>query len=311
MIIGIGCIALDRILVTKAHWKDEKGKIIRSENRFGGNVRNSLVALSALGMKTGFLGTMSGEEKWRSAFEDFASNGVSTEFVDLDSKSHPAEATVVITGDGQRFIIYDDTPLHHIKLPSPEKVEKAIASAKLIMVDGGICPEGTLEIIKRARKLNIPVVLDAEQFVVAKATVLEMIEITSDLILPMNFSQTVTGEEDISKILAALWNENRNIVVITDGSNGCYFQLPGSDKAQHLAAYKIEAVDTNGTGDIFHGCYAYGILNGMDAISSLRFASAGAAKVAMFEHGVSRLPKLEVIKEFMAMNEEPALSLLS
>ena len=99
--------------------------------------------------------------------------------------------------------------------------------------------------------------------------------------------------------------------MITDGGNGCYFQLPGSGKAQHLAAYKIDAIDTNGTGDIFHACYAYGILNGMDAIASLRFASAGAARVAMFEHGVSRLPKMEVIKEFMAMNEEPALSLLS
>ena len=61
MIIGIGCIALDHILVTEAHWKDEKGRIIRSENRFGGNIRNSLVALGALGMEAAYLGTMSGE----------------------------------------------------------------------------------------------------------------------------------------------------------------------------------------------------------------------------------------------------------
>lgn len=291
-------------MATNAQWKDEKGKIIRSESRFGGNVRNSLVALSKLGMKTAYVGTMSGEEKWRNAFEDFASNGVSTEFVDLDSKSHPAEATVVITGDGQRFIIYDDTPLHHIKLPSSEKIDKALASAELIMVDGGVCPEGTLEIMKRAQKLNIPVVLDAEQFVVMKETVLAMIEIASDLILPMNFSQTVTEEEEISRIFAALWNEHRNIVVITDGGNGCYFQLPGSSKVQHLGAYKIQAIDTNGTGDIFHGCYAYGLLNGMDAITSLRFASAGAASVAMLEHGASRVPNLEDIKNFMAKNGE-------
>ena len=97
MIIGVGCIASDQILVTNAKWKDEKGKIIRRENRFGGNVRNSLVALSALGMKTAYVGTMSVQPRWKSAIDDFVENGVSTEFVDLDDKSHPAEATIVLT----------------------------------------------------------------------------------------------------------------------------------------------------------------------------------------------------------------------
>lgn len=308
MIIGIGCIALDHILVTEAHWKDEKGRIIRSENRFGGNIRNSLVALGALGMEAAYLGTMSGEDQWHSAFDDFAVHGVSTEFVDLDSASHPAEATVVITGDAQRFIVYDDTPLHHIKLPSSEKISKALENAKLVMVDGGICPEGTLDIIRHCKVHNIPVVLDAEQFVVAKPTVLAMIEIASDLILPISFSETVTGEKEISKIFDSLWNDDRNIVVITDGANGCYFQIPGEGKFRHLSAFKIDAVDTNGTGDIFHACYAYGILNGLDAISSLRFASAGAASVAKLEHGEPRLPNLEVIKEFMEQNAELLLN---
>jgi len=51
MIIGLGCIAFDQILATNAKWKDEKGKIVRREFRFGGNVRNSLVAVAALGVK--------------------------------------------------------------------------------------------------------------------------------------------------------------------------------------------------------------------------------------------------------------------
>lgn len=307
MIIGIGCIALDHILVTQAHWKDEKGKIVRDENRFGGNVRNSLVALSALGMETAYVGTMSGEPKWRSAIDDFEEAGVSIEFVDFDSQSHPAEATVIITGDGQRFIVYDDTPLHHIKLPTREKVSKALARAQLLMVDGGICPPGTLEIMRRCKELKIPVVLDAEQFVVVENIVFAMVEIASDPILPLNFARTLTQKEEINAVMKSLWNLHRNIVVVTDGANGCYFQTPDDPKVRHLTAYKILPVDTNGTGDIFHACYAYAILKKMDAISALRFASAGASSVAILPHSARRVPNLSVITEFMRTNAELTL----
>ncbi len=243
--------------------------------------------------------------RWKSALDDFAENGVSTEFVDFDDKSHPAEATIVLTGDGERFIVYNDEPLHHIKLPSAAKVAQAISLAQLLMVDAGICPPGTLDVIKKCSELKIPVVLDAEQFFVEKSLLLEMISFASDPILPLNFAKAVTGKEYAAEVVNWLWNQRRNAVVITDGANGCYFQIKGESKVQHINAYVIEAIDTNGTGDIFHGAYAYGILKGMDPIETLRFASAAAASVAVLPHGADRRPNLKSIEEFMS--QHPAL----
>ena len=308
MIIGVGCIASDQILVTNVKWKDEKGKIIRRENRFGGNVRNSLVAISALGIQTAYVGTMSDEPKWQSAIDDFKSNGVSIEFVDYDAKSHPAEATIIITGDGDRFIVYDDEPLHHIKLPKISKVEKAISQAQLLMVDAGICPPGTLEIVKKCIENKIPVVLDAEQFFIEKSIILQMIDCVSDPVLPINFAKKVTGKEEVSEIINTLWNDSRNAVVITDGANGCYFRDASSPAIRKLSAYKITAVDTNGTGDIFHGAYAYGILNNMNTMERLKFASAAAASVAELPQGSVRKPNLERIKEFISSHSELEIS---
>jgi sugar/nucleoside kinase (ribokinase family) len=300
MIIGVGCIAFDQILATNAKWKDEKGKIVRREFRFGGNVRNSLVAVASLGVKAAYVGTMSGEEKWKSALDDFKDNGVSTEFVDFSDKSHPAEATIVITGDGERFIVYDDTPLHHLGLPSEEKIEKAVAGADLLLVDAGICPPGTLDVIRRCADLKIPIILDAEQFFVKKEIILEMITLSTDLILPLNFARLLTDKDDISEVIDTLWNDSKNLVVITEGAKGCYFREKGSLVTQHMSAYEINAVDTNGTGDIFHGAYAYALLNGMKTIENLEFASAAAASVASLPHGSVRKPSLSVIKEFIS-----------
>jgi sugar/nucleoside kinase (ribokinase family) len=300
MIIGVGCIAFDQILATNAKWKDEKGKIVRREFRFGGNVRNSLVAVASLGVKAAYVGTMSGEDKWKSALDDFKDNGVSTEFVDFSDKSHPAEATIVITGDGERFIVYDDTPLHHLGLPSEEKIEKAVAGAELLLVDAGICPPGTLDVIKRCADLKIPIILDAEQFFVKKEIIQEMITLSTDLILPLNFARLVSGKEEVSEVINSFYNDSKNLVVITEGAKGCYFREKGSSITQHMSAYEINAVDTNGTGDIFHGAYAYGLLNGMKTIENLEFASAAAASVASLPHGSVRKPSLSVIKEFIS-----------
>ena len=300
MIIGVGCIAFDQILATNAKWKDEKGKIVRREFRFGGNVRNSLVAVASLGVKAAYIGTMSGEEKWKSALDDFKDNGVSTEFVDFSDKSHPAEATIVITGDGERFIVYDDTPLHHLGLPSEEKLAKALAGADLLLVDAGICPPGTLDVIKRCADLKIPIILDAEQFFIEKKIIQEMIALSTDLILPLNFARQVSGKEEVSEVINSFCNDSKNLVVVTEGAKGCYFREKGSSITQHMSAYEINAVDTNGTGDIFHGAYAYGLLNGMKTIENLEFASAAAASVASLPHGSVRKPSLSVIKEFIS-----------
>lgn len=300
MIIGLGCIAFDQILATNAKWKDEKGKIVRREFRFGGNVRNSLVAVASLGVKAAYIGTMSGEVKWKSALDDFKDNGVSTEFVDFLDKSHPAEATIVITGDGERFIVYDDTPLHHLGLPSEDKIEKAVAGADLLLVDAGICPPGTLDVIKRCADLKIPIILDAEQFFIEKKIIQEMIALSTDLILPLNFARLVSGKEEVSEVINSFCNDSKNLVVVTEGAKGCYFREKGSSITQHMSAYEINAVDTNGTGDIFHGAYAYGLLNGMKSIENLEFASAAAASVASLPHGSVRKPSLSVIKEFIS-----------
>ena len=297
-------MAYDNILATNAHWKDEKGKIVRREYRFGGNVRNSLVAAASLGATCAYVGTMSGDEKWKSALDDYAQNNVSTEFVDFLEKSHPAEATIFITGDGERFIIYDDTPLHHLRLPSEEKVAKAVSGAELLLVDAGTCPPGTLEVMKRCAALNIPIILDAEQFFVEKSLVLQMIEVASDLILPLHFAQVVTGKQEVAAVIDALWSDRRNLVALTEGSKGFYFKDKGSLKTQHMSAYQIEAVDTNGTGDIFHGAYAYSYLKGEKTVESLRFASAAAACVASMPHGSIRKPKLDEINKFISRNSE-------
>ncbi|HEV8025551.1 MAG TPA: hypothetical protein VGP37_11770, partial [Candidatus Nanopelagicales bacterium] len=58
MIIGLGCLAHDRVLVTETTWAAGKGRIVRRETRFGGNVRNALATVAALDHPAAYLATV-------------------------------------------------------------------------------------------------------------------------------------------------------------------------------------------------------------------------------------------------------------
>lgn len=75
--------------------------------------------------------------------------------------------------------------------------------------------------------------------------------------------------------LAALRDTPTQLVAITLGALGCAWD-DGRD-IWHQAAPRIDAVDTNGAGDAFHGAYAAAVAAGYEVARALRLASAVAA----------------------------------
>lgn len=299
MILGLGCIAYDRVLVTNALWQDGKGRILRTETRFGGNVRNALTAAAGLGEKVAYLATVSSDPQWDNVLSDLAQHNVSTEFTVRAPGAHPALSTIVVTGDGDRFIAYDDSSLANTPLPDRSIVDRALAQATVLIVDASTAPPGSIEVMAMAQSRGIPVVLDAEREVPGSSVVDDMIELADHPILPMNFARQVTGVDEGERILDALWASYRGAVVITDGAEGAIVRsvdLPGTT---HVPAYPVVAVDTVGCGDAFHGAYAVGLALGLDTLGRVRLANAAAAVVAATPSGEPRTPSTAAVAALM------------
>jgi ribokinase len=60
-------------------------------------------------------------------------------------------------------------------------------------------------------------------------------------------------------------------------------------------AFPISAVDTTGAGDVYHGGYIYGLLQGWDMQECMRFASATAALKCAEIGSQSGIPNLKDI----------------
>jgi sugar/nucleoside kinase (ribokinase family) len=300
VITGIGCIAYDHVLYTNSNWADGKGAITKEEYRFGGNVRNSLAAVAALGEDATYLGTLSPEPEWAKVIEGLKGSGINTDYVGFKDGSHPPIATVIVLKDSERYIAFDDSPLWKLALPPQEKISAALEKTKLVLIDLNTAPQGTLAVVREAKKVGIPVVLDAERDGMYPDEFPGVLELSSESILPLNYAKKLAGENEIQKVLAKLWNPNRTALIVTDGPNGSYAITSADQAFIHTPAFKVEAIDSNGTGDVFHGAYAVARVRGESVADAILYATAAAASFIALPQGALRVPSEDAIKKLLA-----------
>ncbi len=82
-----------------------------------------------------------------------------------------------------------------------------------------------------------------------------------------------SGCEEIFKEIEKI---NKKHAVITLGARGLLYREKDG-RLCHLPAYKVQAVDSTGAGDIFHGAFAYGLYCGYSLRKNLIQCSAAAA----------------------------------
>lgn len=297
MIVGLGCLAHDHMLVTETTWESGKGRVIHTETRFGGNVRNALATVAALDHPAAYLGTVGLSASSEEAMVDLATHGISVEYVERVPGADPVQSRITVTAGGERYVAFDDSTLATTPLPSDAVVDAALAAADALLVDACVAPPGSLRVVEQARERGVAVVLDAERD--PSPTVLALVDSADHLVIPLGFGAQITGASSAADVAAQLWNDRRAAVVLTDGTRGSYGCVtPG--EVVHVPAYAVAAVDTTGCGDAFHGGYAWSLVSGAGIIQRLTVASAAAAVLAGLPAGARRVPSREAIADLVA-----------
>jgi sulfofructose kinase len=87
-------------------------------------------------------------------------------------------------------------------------------------------------------------------------------------------------------------------VSVTGGGAGAWWLHRGQTGRD--TAFTVEAVDTLGAGDVYHGAFALALGEGQDLASARRFSAAAAALKCTRFGGIAGAPSRQDVETFLA-----------
>jgi sugar/nucleoside kinase (ribokinase family) len=148
-----------------------------------------------------------------------------------------------------------------------------------------------------ARRARVPVVADFESSHNPRFE--ELLGLTDHLILSEKFVKTLLGKKSTVAAVKVLAAGGHEVVVVTCGAEGCWYMERGMKTPRHQDALKVNAADTTGCGDVFHGAYAFGLARQLSLGERIRLASAAAAFKASQGGGIEGIPTLATVRRLM------------
>jgi sulfofructose kinase len=288
-VLCVGHAAYDLTLGVDYHpGPDEKTVATSFTECGGGPGANASVTVASLGLEAAFVGYL-GRDIWGERhFQELQQLGVQTGYIVRGDFPTPL-SIILVKPDGHRSVVNFHA---HTPYLSSRIFELAGISPKVILFDGHE-PELSFALVEQARQRNIPTVLDAGS---VHAGTRGLVDRVDYLVCSEKFAKAYTGLENERQAVQCL-AEIAPSVVVTLGERGLVWRdRQGSGQ---LEAFTVDAVDTTGAGDAFHGAFAVSLVRGFSWWETLRYASATAAICCTKRGARVELPSHQQVVEFL------------
>lgn len=271
-IVGIGASVYDTLMVTEGFpVEDTKLQAINTMLQGGGPCATALVAASILGVSSEYMGILSNDTYGTFMLDDFKKYGVGTENTIIKEGYISSHSFVILNArNSSRTCIWNKGTIPELK---PDEINiNAIKNAKVLHLDGHNL-EAAIQAATIARESGVKVSLDAGGVYPGIDRLLSLV----DFLIPSEeFTKKITGESDVKKAAPMLFCKYKpEILIVTQGPRGGF--IYNGKEYMRYSSFKVDAIDSNGAGDVFHGSFIAGYVKGMDVIKAANFASAVAA----------------------------------
>ena len=246
----------------------------------GGSVANSIVGLSQLGDKVGFIGKVSDDEFGNKYEEGLKKENVEYFYTKKKEELPTGTCLILVTPDSERTMC---TFLGTAgKINADDVDSDVIKKSEIIFLEGYLWDEGNPKkafdkAINNANKVAMSL---SDQFCVNrhKPHFLELVknkldiifaneqEITS-LIQAKNFEEVINFSKQINKLM-----------VITRGEKGAV-AIQGEEVIENGVINNLKILDLTGAGDLFAAGFLHGIINKMSIKESLIKGTGLSSKI--------------------------------
>src|SRR5215813_5418028 len=110
--------------------------------------------------------------------------------------------------------------------------------------------------------------------------------------------RATTGLDDLGAALAAMAGTTPTFLAVTQGPRDVLWRDGAALRKSPVFA--VEAIDTLGAGDVFHGAFALALAEGRDVVAALRFAAAAAGLKCTRLGGSMAAPRRAEVEALLA-----------
>ncbi len=271
-VLCLGLLCADLVFTVPHHpAPDEKLRATARQLAPGGPAAVAAAQITRLGGRAAFAGLI-GDDPFAAILRAaLAAEDIDTSAL-LTLPDHPTPlATLLVKPDATRAVI------SHRPAPRQSVTNLVTLPPARVLLADGHRPEWTPALLAHARATAAPLVLDAGSW---SDSIRELAPHADHLVASEACARSALSDRDPAttppaEIRAALLARPDATVIVTLGARGLAWQTTAEHGAR--PAFRINAVDTAGAGDAFHGAYALGLARGLALPDLLRSASAAGA----------------------------------
>jgi len=256
----------------------------RSNMQCGGSVANSVIAVSQFGGSSFYSCKVANDVLGKFYHKDLKANGVDSNLDHQDLESGITGKCLVMTSDDASRTMNTFLGITSDYSRS-EITEGELKDSEYVYIEGYlVTSENGQDAMKHAKKLaeenGVRTALtfsDPSMVKYFKEPMESVVGASVDLLF-CNEEEAMlyTGKDNLEEARQALKKDAKRFV-ITLGANGA--MIFDGETFIDIEPYKVNAIDTNGAGDLFAGAFLYGITNGRSYADAGKIASLASSKV--------------------------------
>jgi len=271
IVVGVGINATDTVIrLPRFPALDSKVEILSAQVKPGGQVASAMVACRRWGLRARYVGKIGDDRAGKLQVKEMKREGVDAHWIVAKDSTSQSAYILVDEPSGERTVLWKRDP--RIALHPGDLNRGWIAGAEVLLVDGHDTAAAT-RVARWARRSGIEVVADLDNLYPRVQALLHFVDFP---ITSKDFPERLTGENNLLKSLPSIHRDFKcRMIVSTLGRLGAL----AWDGARFMLCpgFRVNAVDTTGAGDIFHGAVVYCLTRKFELKETLEFSCAAAA----------------------------------
>lgn len=263
----------------------------------GGKGANQAAAAALLGASVAFLGRVGDDDLGEPLVAALKEKGIDTGYIESVADTSTGAAFITVTPDGENAITVAPGANRSLTPEDVTAISEAIRESEVLVAQ----LEVPLEVVEKAAKIadlgGTRVILNlAPPRRVSEETLLMLDPlIVNEHEAAFLLDHPVEGVEGALASAPELLSLGPRSAVITLGSAGAVWA--NGDGKDHIAAPRIEVVDTTGAGDAFVGALALELARRASLPEAVAYAVRAGAAATMKEGAQGSLPTPEIMEE--------------